>query len=89
MTAAAIDLLRREIANPDTQWSLGTFGAIAEFSRDRDEPVRLVQSDRCRFGGDVARRHCHQVSSRQPAVRVREHHQNRLEPAGRALPAGR
>ena len=45
MTAAAIDLLRREIANPDTQWSLGTFGAIAEFSRDRDEPVRLGQSD--------------------------------------------
>ena len=37
--AAAIDLLQREIANPDTQWSLGTFGAIAEFSRDRDEPV--------------------------------------------------
>ena len=45
MTAAAIDLLRREIANPDTQWSLGTFGAIAEFARDRDEPVSLVQSD--------------------------------------------
>ena len=44
MTAAAIELLRREISNPDTQWSLGTFGAIAEFSRDRDEPVRLVQS---------------------------------------------
>jgi hypothetical protein len=40
----AIDFLHREIANPDTQWSLGTFGAIAEFSRDRDEPVRLVQS---------------------------------------------
>jgi hypothetical protein len=44
MTAAAIDLLQREISNPDTQWSLGTFGAIAEFSRDPDEPVRLVQS---------------------------------------------
>ena len=44
MSAAAIDLLQREIANPDTQWSLGTFGAIAEFSRDHDEPVRLVQS---------------------------------------------
>jgi class 3 adenylate cyclase len=42
---AAIDLLQREIANPDTQWSLGTFGAIAEFSRDRDEPVALRQSD--------------------------------------------
>jgi uncharacterized protein DUF6925 len=44
MTAAAIDLLQREISNPDTQWSLGTFGAIAEFSRDPNEPVRLVQS---------------------------------------------
>jgi hypothetical protein len=44
MSTAAIDLLRREISNPDTQWSLGTFGAIAEFSRDHDEPVRLVQS---------------------------------------------
>jgi hypothetical protein len=42
MSAAAIDLLQREISNPDTQWSLGTFGAIAEFSRDHDEPVRLV-----------------------------------------------
>jgi hypothetical protein len=44
MSAAAIDLLQREISNPDTQWSLGTFGAIAEFSRDHDEPVCLVQS---------------------------------------------
>src|SRR4051812_7454929 len=44
MSAVAIDLLQREISNPDTQWSLGTFGAIAEFSRDPDEPVRLVQS---------------------------------------------
>ena len=42
---AAIDLLQREIADPETQWSLGTFGAIAEFSRDPDEPVRLTQSD--------------------------------------------
>ena len=44
MSAAASELLQREISNPDTQWSLGTFGAIAEFSRDHDEPVRLVQS---------------------------------------------
>jgi hypothetical protein len=41
----ASDLLHREIANPDTQWSLGTFGAIAEFSRDRDEQVSFRQSD--------------------------------------------
>ena len=45
MTAATIDLLHRAIADPDTQWSLGTFGAIAEFSRDPDEPVTLRQSD--------------------------------------------
>jgi hypothetical protein len=43
--AVTIDLLHREIANPDTQWSLGTFGAIAEFSRGRDEPVLLTRSD--------------------------------------------
>ena len=44
MSAAAVDLLQREIASPETHWSLGTFGAIAEFSRDPGEPVRLVQS---------------------------------------------
>ncbi|MDP3077002.1 hypothetical protein [Bradyrhizobium sp.] len=44
MNAATIDLLHRAIGDPDTQWSLGTFGAIAEFSRDRDEPVILRQS---------------------------------------------
>ena len=44
MTAATINLLCREIADPDTQWSLGTFGAIAEFSRDPDESVTLLQS---------------------------------------------
>ncbi len=34
-------MLRREIADPGTQWSLGTFGAIAEFSRDEDEPAQV------------------------------------------------
>jgi hypothetical protein len=42
--SAAIDLLHTQIADPDTQWSLGTFGGIAEFSRDRDEKVGLTQS---------------------------------------------
>jgi Family of unknown function (DUF6925) len=41
LAAAAIALLRRGIADPDTQWSLGTFGAIAEFSRDEDEPAQV------------------------------------------------
>jgi hypothetical protein len=42
--SAAIDLLHAQIADAGTQWSLGTFGGIAEFSRDRDEEVRLTQS---------------------------------------------
>lgn len=39
--AALAKLLADQIADPDTQWSLGTFGAIAEFARDRDETVAL------------------------------------------------
>jgi hypothetical protein len=42
--SATIDLLHQQIADADTQWSLGTFGGIAEFSRDRDEKVTLTQS---------------------------------------------
>ena len=42
--AAAIDLLHEQIADAATQWSLGTFGGIAEFSRDRNEKVSLTQS---------------------------------------------
>ena len=56
MAVAAIDLLQREISDPDTQWSLGTFGAIAEFSRDHGEPVQLAQAERRGFGRDAARR---------------------------------
>src|ERR1043166_1899341 len=41
---AAIELLQQQIADADTQWSLGTFGGIAEFSRERDETVSLTQS---------------------------------------------
>jgi hypothetical protein len=42
--SAATDLLHEQIADADTQWSLGTFGGIAEFSRDRDESATLTQS---------------------------------------------
>ncbi|MDO9563365.1 MAG: hypothetical protein Q7J60_17255 [Bradyrhizobium sp.] len=45
MNAATIDLLHQAITDPDTQWSIGTFGAIAEFSRDPGEPVTLRQAD--------------------------------------------
>ncbi len=39
-------LIAKHIENPDTQWSLGTFGGIAEFARDRDEDVAIDLSDR-------------------------------------------
>ena len=39
-------LLRDALADPDTGWSLGSFGAIAEFMRDADEPVRPLPDAR-------------------------------------------
>ncbi|MCP4621826.1 MAG: hypothetical protein GY844_35940 [Bradyrhizobium sp.] len=44
LAATALALLRQGIADPDTQWSLGTFGAIAEFSRDEDEPAQVTMA---------------------------------------------
>ncbi len=42
MTADDVtSLIRQELATATTQWNLGTFGAIAEFLRDPDEPVEL------------------------------------------------
>src|SRR5258708_34193222 len=35
------DLISRHLADPQTSWAIGTFGAIAEFHRDADEPVAL------------------------------------------------
>src|SRR4051795_13002208 len=43
-TTAIFDFLAAQIADVETQWSLGTFGAIAEFMRDTDEPVRLSRN---------------------------------------------
>ena len=45
-TAAIFDFLAAQIADVETQWSLGTFGAIAEFMRDKGEPVRLSATAR-------------------------------------------
>jgi hypothetical protein len=44
MTGAksAADCLAAQLADAETQWSLGTFGAIAEFARDSDEPAQLA-----------------------------------------------
>ena len=43
--ANAFELIEAQIADPDAQWSLGTFGAIAEFMRDADEPAELAQAE--------------------------------------------
>jgi hypothetical protein len=39
----AFEFLASQIADHEAGWSLGTFGAIAEFTRDPDEPVALTQ----------------------------------------------
>ena len=35
------EFLRSQLENPENQWSLGTFGAIAEFIRDDNEEVNI------------------------------------------------
>lgn len=35
------ELVTRHLVDPQTSWAIGTFGAIAEFHRDADEPVDL------------------------------------------------
>ena len=42
----SLEFLAAQVANAETQWSLGTFGGIAEFMRDRDEPVTLACTDK-------------------------------------------
>ncbi len=41
MTPALETILADQLADPDSHWGLGSFGAIAEFTRDHDEPVTL------------------------------------------------
>ncbi|HKS64426.1 MAG TPA: hypothetical protein VJT13_22175 [Xanthobacteraceae bacterium] len=43
--ASAFELIADQLADPEAQWSLGTFGAIAEFMRDAGEPAQLVRED--------------------------------------------
>src|SRR5256714_10157387 len=43
--ASAFDLIVDQLADPQAQWSLGTFGAIAEFMRDPDEPADISQDE--------------------------------------------
>lgn len=38
-------ILAGQLADCDNHWSLGTFGALAEFTRDAGEPVAITQDD--------------------------------------------
>jgi hypothetical protein len=44
-SASAFELIADQLADPEAQWSLGTFGAIAEFMRDADEPAEFVREE--------------------------------------------
>jgi hypothetical protein len=39
------ELIAAQLDDPDAPWSLGTFGAIAEFMRDTDEPAEFERGD--------------------------------------------
>ncbi|TMJ04748.1 MAG: hypothetical protein E6G97_04395 [Alphaproteobacteria bacterium] len=43
--ASAFELIVDQLADPHAQWSLGTFGAIAEFMRDPDEPADISRDE--------------------------------------------
>lgn len=40
--ARLVDVLQRYLQDPTASWGLGTFGAVAEFHRTADEPVRFT-----------------------------------------------
>lgn len=41
----SFEFLAAQMNDAETQWSLGTFGALAEFMRDADEPFRFQRED--------------------------------------------
>ena len=43
--ASAFDLIVDQLADPHAQWSLGTFGAIAEFARNANEPAEIAREE--------------------------------------------
>jgi Family of unknown function (DUF6925) len=47
--ASLLEFFDSQLKDPDTAWSIGTFGAIAEFMRDPDEPVTLHRNDTARL----------------------------------------
>ncbi len=46
---SALSFLSTQLADHETHWSLGSFGALAEFSRDADEPAAVTHDERSLF----------------------------------------
>ena len=85
---ANLELIAEQIADPDEPWSLGTFGAIAEFMRDANKPAEIEPSRSGDVGGDAARRHPDRCPPGSAGSRFRDDHDPCVEPACRAVPAG-
>lgn len=43
MTGKLLDFIAEQLADPETAWSVGSFGVIAEFMREPDEPTKVVR----------------------------------------------
>ena len=86
-TIAIAECLAAQMADAETQWSLGTFGAIAEFARDPDEAADLRYGATHILGDHRPRRHTHHAACRYAPVRIRDHDQGKLEPPRGTLPA--
>jgi hypothetical protein len=44
-----LEFFDNQLKDPDTAWSVGSFGAIAEFMRNPDEPVAFQRNDTARL----------------------------------------
>jgi hypothetical protein len=62
-------LVGDQLADPQAAWTIGTYGAIAEFARDPDEPAELVTGARAGGQGEGDARAV-AVSTERGAIRI-------------------
>ena len=85
-TPTPLGFLAEQLADVEIGWSIGSFGAIAEFTRDVDEAVALIVHG-CDFCGDAARRIAHRGKQRHASNCVRVADRAKLESARGAVPS--
>jgi hypothetical protein len=83
-----MDFLSDRLADSATGWSVGTFGAIAEFTRDADEAAELFRSEHA-ISAVTARGSAHRSSSRITPDRIRVPDVRKLDSSRGVLPAGK